>query len=133
VIHGLDHVQLAMPAGSEDPARRFYVDVLGLIEVPKPPALTGRGGCWFQLPDGRQLHLGVDAGFTAARKAHPALRTPLLDDLAARLTAAGFPVTWDTELAPARRFYTADAFGNRLELVEASLYNPQDDPTVTCR
>jgi catechol 2,3-dioxygenase-like lactoylglutathione lyase family enzyme len=56
-IVGVDHVQLAMPAGGEDAARRFYGAVLGLEEVPKPAALTGRGGAWFQ-SGGVRLHLG---------------------------------------------------------------------------
>jgi hypothetical protein len=30
-VHGIDHVQLAMPAGEEDRARAFY---LGLESVP---------------------------------------------------------------------------------------------------
>lgn len=41
-IVGVDHVQLAMPAGGEDLARRFYGDVLGLEDVPKPTALIVR-------------------------------------------------------------------------------------------
>jgi extradiol dioxygenase family protein len=40
-----------------------------------------------------------------------------LERLAASLEAAGAPVRWDDELPGARRFYTADPFGNRLELL----------------
>ena len=54
----LDHVQLAMPVGMEDVARGFYGDILGLAEVPKPPALASRGGVWFGSGT-VQLHLGV--------------------------------------------------------------------------
>jgi len=43
----IDHVQLAMPAGREDDARAFFLGVLGMTEVPKPPDLAKRGGCWF--------------------------------------------------------------------------------------
>ncbi len=71
-VVGLDHVQLAMPPGQEDLARRFYAGVLGLTEVPKPAALAGRGGCWFVGPS-IHLHLGVEAEFRPATKAHPAL------------------------------------------------------------
>ena len=39
-IIGIDHIQLAMPAGGEDAARRFYGGVLGLEEMPKPAALA---------------------------------------------------------------------------------------------
>ena len=67
----INHVQVAMPRGLEDEARRFYGDVLGLREIPKPPALAARGGAWFELGDA-QLHLGVDPEFRPARKAHVA-------------------------------------------------------------
>ena len=69
----IDHVQLAMPKGEEAAARRFYCEVLGMIEIPKPPILAQRGGCWFE--SGKvQIHLGVEGDFRPARKAHPALR-----------------------------------------------------------
>jgi len=43
----LDHVQIAAPPGCEDAARSFYGGLLGMTELPKPSALTGRGGVWF--------------------------------------------------------------------------------------
>ena len=117
-MEGLDHVQVAMPAGREDAARWFYSGLLGLEELEKPPALAARGGAWFVLPDNRQLHLGVEEPFNAARKAHPAFVAPSLDELAEKLEAAGLPVRWDEELAPRRRFYGEDPFGNRVEFME---------------
>jgi len=122
-ILGLDHVQLAMPPGEEAAARRFYGGVLGLTEVPKPAPLAPRGGCWFV--GGRAvLHLGVEAEFAPARKAHPAL---LVDDLAAwveHLVAAGIAVVPDETLPEVRRCYVADPFGNRIELIEAPVEVP---------
>jgi catechol 2,3-dioxygenase-like lactoylglutathione lyase family enzyme len=113
----IHHVQLACPRGSEDLSRAFYVDILGLTELAKPPALAARGGCWFR-GYGAELHLGVEDDFRPARKAHPALLRPDLDTLAARLAAAGYPVTWgDDELPGLRRFHTHDAHGNRLEFL----------------
>ena len=47
-ITGIDHVQLAMPAGGEALARQCYSSVLGLPEIPKPANLALRGGVWFQ-------------------------------------------------------------------------------------
>src|SRR4051812_18058135 len=61
-LTGIDHVQLAMPEGGEDAARAFYGGLLGLTEVPRPPALAGRGGCWFAAP-GVAVHLGVETPF----------------------------------------------------------------------
>ncbi|WP_027893832.1 VOC family protein [Calidithermus chliarophilus] len=119
MITGLDHLQLSMPRGEEPKARAFYGGVLGLEEVPKPPVLAARGGVWFALPDGRGLHLGVEEGFSPAKKAHPAFRAHGLEALARRLEQAGHPVTWDDAIPEVRRFYATDPFGNRLEFQEA--------------
>ncbi len=111
----LDHVQVAIPAGGEDAARRFYTGLLGLAEIPKPESLRSTGGVWFE----PGVHLGVEADFSPARKAHPGLGTTDLDGVAARLTAAGADVEWDERLPGVRRFYTHDPFGNRIELLDA--------------
>ncbi|HXZ65358.1 MAG TPA: VOC family protein [Streptosporangiaceae bacterium] len=113
----IHHVQLACPAGSEDASRAFYTGVLGLAEIEKPPALARRGGCWFR-GHGVELHLGVEADFRPARKAHPGLLVTGLDDWAARLTAAGYPVSFDDDFPGMRRFYSRDPHGNRLEFLE---------------
>ena len=87
-VTGIHHVLLAMPEGEEAKAVAFYEGVLGIPEVPKPPQLQGRGGCWFD-NGSVQVHLGVESDFCPARKAHPAF---LVDDLAGlrgRLEAAG--------------------------------------------
>ena len=116
-ILGIDHVQLAMPPGGETAARAFYGQVLSLQEIPKPSSLSDRGGVWFG--NGVvQIHLGVEADFRPARKAHPALRVDDLDILAATLHAAGFVPERDTNLPGHARFYIADPFGNRLEFVQ---------------
>ena len=117
-IVAIDHVQLAMPAGGEEAARAFYAGLLGLTEVPKPQPLAARGGCWFEAGPVR-LHLGVEADFRPARKAHPALVVDDLTALTACLAAAGFGVTPDDELAGIVRCFVADPFGNRIELIQA--------------
>ncbi len=123
----LDHVQLAAPPGCEEHARAFYGGLLGLPEVEKPEPMRASGGAWFALGD-RQLHIGVEDPFAPATKAHPGLSVAEaeLDALAARLEAAGAPVTWDDRLPGVRRFYTADPFGNRLELLGGSA-SPGED------
>lgn len=117
-ILGIDHIQLAAPPGCEVEARRFFAGVLGLAEIEKPPFLAIRGGAWFRAGK-QQIHVGVEEGFTPASKAHPALLVELarLEDMAGRLAQAGAPVVWDDELAPLRRFYAADPWGNRIELI----------------
>jgi catechol 2,3-dioxygenase-like lactoylglutathione lyase family enzyme len=115
-IAGLHHVQLAIPVGGEDAARQFWGQTLGLTELAKPAGLAGRGGCWFG-GGALELHLGVEANFAPARKAHPGILVDGLADLAARLEAAGASVSWDTELSGHDRFYSTDPFGNRLEFL----------------
>jgi catechol 2,3-dioxygenase-like lactoylglutathione lyase family enzyme len=118
-VLGLDHVQLAIPPGGEAKARPFYVGVLGLTELAKPAELAPRGGAWFQAGT-VQLHLGVEADFRPARKAHPALVVRDLAAVLARARAAGADVR-DDDPDPdprRRRAFVHDPFGNRLELVE---------------
>jgi catechol 2,3-dioxygenase-like lactoylglutathione lyase family enzyme len=111
-------VQLAAPPGCEEAARRFFGELLGLDEIEKPESLRARGGVWFSLGRG-QLHIGVDAAFTPATKAHPAfgVRGDDIERLAETLAGAGQPVIWDDSLPGVRRFYTADPWGNRIELL----------------
>jgi len=116
-IVGLDHVQLAMPPGGEEKARWFYAGVLGLTEVEKPESLQARGGCWFT-GEGTQIHLGVQADFVPATKAHPALRVANLDEAVAALETAGVAAKPDTAVPHVRRFYAHDPFGNRLEFIQ---------------
>jgi catechol 2,3-dioxygenase-like lactoylglutathione lyase family enzyme len=117
-ITGIDHVQVAAPAGCEDDARAFYGTLLGLDEIPKPQALGARGGCWFRA-GAQELHIGVEDPFTPARKAHPGLVADDLDALAERLRDDGHDVSFDEAIPDARRFHVADPFGNRLEVRQA--------------
>lgn len=123
----LHHVQVSMPAGGEAEARRFYGDALGLTEVPKPPDLAGRDGCWFRSFDegGRvaaELHLGVEEGFVPQRKAHPALlvgSVERLEELGQGAARAGFDVSWTERhtFEGYQRFHCRDGFGNRIEVL----------------
>ncbi|WP_405881909.1 glyoxalase [Streptomyces sp. NBC_01136] len=117
MLAAIDHVQLAAPPGSEPRLRPYYVDILGMTEVPKPPALAARGGCWFQAGAVR-LHLGIEDDFRPAKKAHPGLLVTGIDAYAVRLEAHHAPVTWDDNLPGHRRFYAEDPVGNRLEFLE---------------
>lgn len=116
-IFGIDHVQLTMPAGGEALARKFYGEVLGLIEIPKPPNLAVRGGVWFQC-GALQLHLSVEADFRPAKKAHPALTVQGLDHFLSKLKASGHEIKFDEPLDGFNRAFTFDSFGNRIELME---------------
>ena len=116
MLKSLDHIQLALPSGAVDRVRAFYCDVLGMVEIPKPTPLQGRGGFW-AVAGTLQVHFGVDPAFTPATKAHPAFIVDDLDALAKRLIAAGHPVRWDMSLPDVKRFFTDDPVGNRIELM----------------
>lgn len=117
-ILAIDHIQLAMPAGEEDRARAFYGKMLGMDEIPKPPELAKRGGAWFRYGN-VTLHLGVEADFRPARKAHPAL---LVDDLEAFIQVCqANGLETDTSQPPLegyQRAHVFDPFGNRIELMQ---------------
>lgn len=115
-VVGVDHLQLAMPAGGEEAARAFYAGALAMTEVPKPEPLAARGGLWFE-SRGTALHLGIEDPFLPARKAHPALLVRDIDACAEALRAVGAPVRPDDNVASCRRLYTEDPFGNRIEII----------------
>ena len=117
MILGFDHVQIAIPEGGEDAARTFYCRLLGFSEVPKPQTLQGRGGLWLQSGT-VQLHLGVEADFRPARKAHPALLVADLASLSTTLKSAGIELREDVPLPGYVRIFAADPFGNRIELMQ---------------
>ena len=119
-LTGIHHIQLAMPVGEEEAGRRFYGDLLGLPEVPKPSELAPRGGLWFR-GGGLEVHLGVEReDITPAQKAHPAFLVTGLDELRDRLDGAGYRIDEDVQLAGYRRFHVRDPFGNRIELIDGS-------------
>lgn len=114
---GLDHVQLAAPAGCEADARQFFGALLGMEEIEKPEKLRKRGGVWFRCGI-HQLHIGVDLHYSPAKKSHPAIRVKNLPALKERIQGFGIAVADDELLPGARRFYVEDPFGNRLEFLE---------------
>jgi catechol 2,3-dioxygenase-like lactoylglutathione lyase family enzyme len=116
-IEGIEHIQLAMPAGQEGAARKFYSGLLGIPEVPKPPELAKRGGAWFESGPVK-VHLGIDPDFRPARKAHPGLLVRDLSLLVRKLREAGVQVVEAEALPGWTHVYIADPFGNRIELME---------------
>ncbi len=117
-VLSIDHVQIAMPAGGEEKARSFYINLLGFVEIPKPDELAKRGGAWFQ-SGSVQIHLGVDADFRPARKAHPAFLVNDVDGLIAKARSLSFEMDLtQPPLDRYKRVHVFDPFGNRIELME---------------
>ncbi|MFU0788739.1 glyoxalase [Cerasibacillus sp. JNUCC 74] len=113
----IDHVQLAAPKNEEHTARDFYQRILKFQEIDKPITLKKNGGVWFQAGSVK-LHIGVEAPFFPAKKAHPAILVNQLKQLREHLINQKVDVIDDDRLPGANRFYIHDPFGNRLEFLE---------------
>ncbi len=118
MIIGLHHAQITIPIGAEDEARRFYCDLLGLLEIAKPESLRDRGGLWLQLGD-RSVHLGVEDGVDRHRtKAHLAYEVSDLSEVRQRLIAHGVEIIESVPIPDHERFEFRDPFDNRVEMIQ---------------
>ena len=117
IFKAINHIQLAAPKGSEDTARKFFKDILGFDEVEKPEELKKRGGVWFEFGN-YQIHIGIEEPFSPAKKAHPAFEVENIEELKKHLRTKGVDIIEDDKLPGAKRFFTSDPFGNRIELLE---------------
>ncbi|MGB6484830.1 MAG: VOC family protein [Candidatus Acidiferrales bacterium] len=66
----------------------------------------------------KQIHIGVEAAFRSAQKAHVAFAATDIDALYRALEKADVQCVWDEALGGVRRFYANDPWGNRLEFTE---------------
>jgi hypothetical protein len=64
-----------------------------------------------------RVHLGVEADFRPARKAHPALIVTDLAALTTRLSGAGYRCQAQPDFKGSPRVFVDDPFGNRVELM----------------
>jgi catechol 2,3-dioxygenase-like lactoylglutathione lyase family enzyme len=116
----VQHVSLPMPADGLSAARRFWCDILGLTEIPRPPALPGPG-LWLAIGD-QEIHCYAERDapeLNARSHRHPCLQAPDVAALRAHLEAAGVPTEDDDGEIPGRpRFFAADPFANTIEFVE---------------
>jgi catechol 2,3-dioxygenase-like lactoylglutathione lyase family enzyme len=118
-ILSLDHVQVAIPVGGEEAARSFYIGILGFTEQQKPASMAGRNSIWLAAGP-VNLHLGIEADFHAAKRAHPAFTVGDLDEIVSACQRAGFATKPDTPVGNFRRTHIFDPFGNRIELMEST-------------
>jgi len=117
--HGVHHIALTIPPGTEPQVRSFYGGILGMTEVDDPNREDGPGGCQFRSGD---LEFDFDVDLSAPepcpRNAHPGTVVADIDALAARLAEQGVAVQWDDRFLGYRRFYARDPLGNRLEFLQ---------------
>ena len=119
MIAGIHHVQITVDPADVEAARRFYCEVLQLVELEKPDSLRERGGFWVTVGD-RQLHIGLEVDVDrTSTKAHIAYQ---VDDLVwwrARLLSEGVAIIESVPISGYERFETRDPFGNRMEFIHA--------------
>ena len=120
-IVSLQHVQMIVPASQAGEAKRFYGELLGLEEMPRPQSLSdaGRTGAWYRIGD-QELHLRFETdpvGEPGLSDGHPALITSDLDGLRKRLSAAGCELDKAIPIEGRARFFARDPGGNRIEFL----------------
>jgi catechol 2,3-dioxygenase-like lactoylglutathione lyase family enzyme len=109
--------------GALDTARKFYVEVLGLEQLPRPENTdSGRPGLWLGIgQSGQQIHISLDPDATnhnEASRRHAAFLVNDLDAVHEKLVKAGARVDSANQFPGQRRFFCRDPFGNRIELVQ---------------
>lgn len=112
----LDHIQLCIPVGKENEARKFYTDIMGLQEIPKPEGLIKNGGLWYQVAD-IQLHVGTENEINKSKR-HPAFEVSDLKEARADLVKHHISIKEEIEIPGQNRFSFMDPFGNRIEFLE---------------
>jgi catechol 2,3-dioxygenase-like lactoylglutathione lyase family enzyme len=115
-IKRLDHIQICIPTGMEDEARKFYTDILNFTEIEKPEALKPNGGLWYQAGD-IQLHIGTEDEINNSKR-HPAFEIEELLRVKEYLRSKNTEIKEEIPIPGIRRFSFRDPFGNRIEYLE---------------
>ncbi len=113
----LDHVQICIPFGEEENARRFYTDLLGLTEIEKPESLRSNGGLWYKIGD-IELHLGAEDMGNYKSKRHPAFEIGNLVETRTYLENHNITTQDEKPIPNVSRFSFFDPYGNRIEFLE---------------
>lgn len=112
----LDHIQICIPTGKEDEARRFYTDIIGLTEIPKPIELIANGGLWYQISD-IQFHIGTENEINKSKR-HPAFEVTNIQAARTHLENCGVKIKEEIQVPGQIRFSFIDPFDNRIELLQ---------------
>jgi catechol 2,3-dioxygenase-like lactoylglutathione lyase family enzyme len=115
----LQHVNVTVPPAAEVATKRFYGEILGLEEIPKPEESRGRGGAWYDM-NGVQLHVSLEKGVSNDNaKRHFCLTVSDLVECGRQLELAGIEVYPDDQpIEGWPRFYVRDPGGNKIEIAE---------------
>lgn len=113
----LQHAAVTVPIDALDDVRRFYSDVLGLRETPRPPENAHHQGIWYTFGT-TELHVQARDNVPAEKgDRHPAF---VIDDVEAwreRLRQQGIAYEDQPTLFGRERFFVRDPAGNLIELM----------------
>jgi len=110
----IDHVSIVVT--DEERGRRFYRDVIGLREIPKPKTFDFVV-VWFDLGD-QHLHLMLKDRSDTMSPRHFALRVSDAAVARAYFLGLGMEVQETTLIHGADRFFIHDPDGNRIEIIQ---------------
>ncbi|MCM3740541.1 VOC family protein [Oceanobacillus luteolus] len=118
MIIGLHHVQITIPKNTEEQAKDFYCNILGLPEIEKPEPLKGRGGFWLRVGD-RDVHVGTEDDVDRTKtKAHIAYQVEDIAYWKGTLEQHDIKVIESVPIPGFDRFEFRDPFGNRVEMIQ---------------
>src|SRR5437764_4808419 len=110
----IDHVSVLIT--DVEQSRRFYRDILGLKEIPKPKTFDF-SVLWFDLGN-QQLHLLLKPQPDTVSPRHFALRVKDVQAARAHCRAHGLAIQETTPIPFCDRFFLADPDSNRLEVIQ---------------
>jgi catechol 2,3-dioxygenase-like lactoylglutathione lyase family enzyme len=126
----IQHVSIPFHASEQPAARHFYVELVGLQEVPVPPTLNAARLLWFRLGD-TELHLFHEAPPLGKPAQHLCIAyddRAELEALRARLIDGGIQVDEVVAIPGRPRFVCRDPFQNLLEFTTIEYNYLQDQP-----
>ncbi len=117
-VRRIQHVSITRPHGSDEEARRFYGEVLGLTEIAVPEALRDMDLIWYQV-GADELHLlGEENPNNGNSGRHFTIEVDDLEALRRQLASAGVAIQVVTPIPGRPRFFVTDPFGNGIEFTE---------------
>jgi len=116
-ISGIHHI--TVEANDLEEALEFYVDILGLDELPTPENIKAAGVRWIKFNDRTALHIIENEDCSAPELAHMALAIDNVSSWKEYLSNKGMEIkSPKLNVYNAERFFVNDPSGNRIEFIK---------------
>jgi catechol 2,3-dioxygenase-like lactoylglutathione lyase family enzyme len=116
MIIGVNHVQVNVSTSELPAARDFYLNFMGLKEIPRPNTFKSPG-IWMHAGH-FEMHIGVEDNVNrSATRAHVAYEVSDLAHWRKKVTDAGYPIKEQPQIPGYDRFQFRDPFGNNIEII----------------